>query len=60
VSSPENITVVALLGLPLGGTIFMGLFARSLLDGGRRWPVWLIGGALCYLLWGFYFVGETV
>jgi hypothetical protein len=60
VSSAEKITFAALVGLPLGGTICMGLFARSLVDGSRTWPVWFFGAAFCYLLWGFYFIGETI
>jgi hypothetical protein len=59
-SRGEHITFVALVGLPLGGTVCLGLFARSLVGGGRTWPVWFIGAALCYLLWGFYFLGETL
>jgi hypothetical protein len=60
VSSAETITYAALVGLPLGGTVCMGLFVRSLVDRGRTWPVWCFGAALCYLVWGIFFVGETI
>jgi hypothetical protein len=60
VPSAEHIAFAALLGLPLGGTVCMGLFVRALVDGGRTWPVWFFGAALCYLVWGIYFVGETI
>jgi hypothetical protein len=60
VSSAENITFAALLGLPLVGAVCTGLFARSLVGGGRTWPVWFFGAALCYLLWGIYFIEEAI
>ena len=59
-SSAEYITYAALVGLPLGGTVCIGLFVRSLVDGGRTWPVWFFGAVLCYLLWGIYFLDETL
>jgi hypothetical protein len=58
--SAEHVTFAALLGLPLVGTVCVGLFARSLVGGGWTWPLWFFGAALCYLLWGYYFVGEAV
>ena len=53
----QGLMLIALVVLPLMAAIFLGLFLRSLLDRGRRWPLWLLGVVGCCVLWGIVFSG---
>jgi predicted Na+-dependent transporter len=55
----ENLMLIALVVLPLVAAICLGLFLRSVMNGGRRWRLWLIGMLASYVLWGIIFSGES-
>jgi uncharacterized membrane-anchored protein len=54
----ENLTLITLVGLPLVAAIFLGLFLRSIMNGGRTWPLWLIGVVIACVVWVIVFEGE--
>jgi hypothetical protein len=53
----ENLMLIELVVLPLVATICLGLFLRSVMNGGRRWPLWLVGVVVSCVLWGLVFSG---
>jgi hypothetical protein len=53
----ENLMLIALVVLPLVAAICLGLFLRSVMGGGRRWPLWLIGMVASCVLWSIVFPG---
>jgi hypothetical protein len=56
--STENLTFAMLVGLPLVAAVSLGLLMRTLVGGGRGWPVWLVVLAASCVVWGYYF-SET-
>jgi hypothetical protein len=49
---------IPLVGLPVVAAICLGFFMRSLVNGGRGWPVWLVGMVVSCVLWGLVFSGT--
>ena len=54
----EDLTLLALVVLPLVAAIFLGLFLRSSMNGGRTWPLWLTGAVVSCVVWAILFEGE--
>jgi hypothetical protein len=55
--SAQNLTFLALVGLPVVAAAFLGLLVRALINGGRWWTLWLFGLVGSSVLWGLVFWG---
>jgi hypothetical protein len=52
-----NMTIFLLVVLPVLATVWLGLLARALVGGRRRWPLWLILLVVSGGIWYYTFTG---
>jgi hypothetical protein len=54
----QNLTIPALIGLPVAGAYCLALLVGSVMNGGRWWPMWLVALVVSCLLWALVFSGT--
>jgi hypothetical protein len=57
--SSQDVTMIALVGIPVLAALCLGMLVRALVDGGKTWVVWLVVLAAFCALWLYVFTGPT-
>jgi hypothetical protein len=53
--SSQDVTMIALVGIPVLAALCLGMLVRALVDGGKTWVVWLVVLAAFCAIWLYVF-----